>query len=57
MYGTLHIVPKATDLQDKLTVEAIEPMVMPPEQFTAFITTDIARRTKLAKERKIKVDT
>ena len=28
--GTLHIVPRATDLQDKLTVEAIESMVMPP---------------------------
>jgi len=47
---------KAPDLREKLSVEAIEPIVMSPEQFAAFIKTDIARWTKLAKERKIELD-
>jgi tripartite-type tricarboxylate transporter receptor subunit TctC len=54
---TLAIVLNAPDLRDKLAVEAIEPVVMSPEQFSAFIKTDIARWTKLAKERKIELDT
>ena len=53
---TLAIVLKAPDMRDKLAVEAIEPLVMSPEQFSAFIKTDIARWTKLAKERKIELD-
>ena len=47
---------RAPDLREKLAVEAIEPLVMSPEQFAAFIQTDIARWTKLAKERKIELD-
>ena len=47
---------RAPDLRDKLAVEAIEPMVMQPEQFSAFIKADIARWTKLAKDRKIELD-
>src|SRR5438128_1176306 len=53
---SLAVVLKAPDLREKLAVEAIEPMVMSPEQFAAFIKTDIARWTKLAKDRKIELD-
>ena len=52
---SLATVLKAPDLREKLAVEAIEPLVMSPEQFAAFIQTDIARWTKLAKERKIEL--
>ena len=53
---SLATVLRAPDLRDKLAVEAIEPLVMSPEQFAAFIKADIARWTKLAKERKIELD-
>ncbi|MDB5890399.1 MAG: hypothetical protein JWP47_1230 [Polaromonas sp.] len=53
---TLATVLKAPDLREKLSVEAIEPLVMSPEQFAAFIKTDIERWTKLAKDRKIELD-
>ena len=44
------------DLRDKLSVEAVEPMPMTPEQFGQFIRDDIARWTALAKARKIQLD-
>ena len=53
---TLAVILKAPDLREKLSVEAIEPIVMSPEQFAAFIKTDIERWTKLARERKIELD-
>ena len=53
---TLATVLRAPDLRDKLAVEAIEPIVMSPDEFSAFIKTDIARWIKLAKERKIELD-
>ena len=53
---TLALVLKAPDLREKLSVEAIEPQVMLPEQFAAFIKTDIARWTKLARDRKIELE-
>jgi tripartite-type tricarboxylate transporter receptor subunit TctC len=53
---TLGTVLKAPDLREKLSVEAIEPMVMTPEQFGDFIKADIARWTQLARERKIELD-
>ena len=53
---SLATVLMAPDLREKLSVEAIEPIVMSPEQFAAFIKTDIARWTRLAKERKIELD-
>ncbi len=53
---TLAAVLAAPDLRDKLGGEAIEPMPMSPEQFGAFIKTDIARWTQLARERKIALD-
>ena len=53
---SLAVVLRAPDLRDKLSVEAIEPMVMQPEQFAAFIKTDIARWTQLAKDRNIALE-
>lgn len=53
---SLATVLKAPDLREKLAVEAIEPLVMSPEQFAAFIKADIVRWTKLAKDRKIELD-
>jgi tripartite-type tricarboxylate transporter receptor subunit TctC len=43
-------------LQQRLVAEAIEPMPMTPEQFGAFIQAELARYTKLAKERNIRLD-
>jgi len=53
---SLSTVLNAADLREKLSVEAIEPQVMSPEQFSAFIKTDIARWTRVAKERNIHLD-
>ena len=53
---SLATVLKAPDMREKLSIEAIEPIVMSPEQFTDFVKNDIARWTKLAKERKIELD-
>jgi tripartite-type tricarboxylate transporter receptor subunit TctC len=53
---SLALVLRAPDLRDKLSVEAIEPMVMQPEQFAAFIKADIARWTQLAKDRNIALE-
>ena len=53
---SLATVLRAPDLREKLSVEAIEPIVMSPEEFAAFIKSDIARWTRLAKERKIELD-
>ena len=53
---TLATVLKAPDLSEKLAVEAIEPIVMTPQQFGTFIQRDIARWTALAKARNIHLD-
>jgi tripartite-type tricarboxylate transporter receptor subunit TctC len=53
---SLNSVLKAPDLREKLSVEAVEPMPMSPEQFGAYIKADIARWTKLARERNIELD-
>ena len=53
---TLATVLKAPDLREKLSVEAIEPIVMTPEQFGEFVKRDIARWTALAKARNIQLD-
>jgi tripartite-type tricarboxylate transporter receptor subunit TctC len=44
------------DLSEKLAAEAVEPQAMTPQAFTQFIREDIARWTKLARERKIDLD-
>ncbi len=53
---TLATVLRAPDMREKLSVEAIEPQVMTPEQFGNFIKADIARWTELARARGIQLD-
>ena len=53
---TLATVLQSPELREKLSVEAIEPMVMSPEKFAAFIKTDIDRWTKIAKDRNIQLE-
>ena len=53
---TLNSVLTAPDLREKLSVEAVEPMTMSPEQFGQYIRTDIVRWTQLAKARNIELD-
>ncbi len=53
---TLAVVLRAPDMREKLSVEAIEPQVMTPEQFGSFIKADIARWTELARARGIQLD-
>jgi tripartite-type tricarboxylate transporter receptor subunit TctC len=43
-------------LADKLAAEAVQPQPMAPEAFGAYIREDIARWTKLARERQIELD-
>ncbi|HEX2543090.1 MAG TPA: tripartite tricarboxylate transporter substrate binding protein [Caldimonas sp.] len=44
------------DLRERLSVEAVEPMPMTPEQFGQFMRADIERWTALAKARNIRFD-
>lgn len=53
---TLNQVLAAPDLRDKLAAEAVEPWPMSPEQFGRFMRDDIARWTRVARERKIQLD-
>jgi tripartite-type tricarboxylate transporter receptor subunit TctC len=46
----------APDLRDRLAGEAVEPWPMAPEAFGEFIRADIARWTRLARDRKIELD-
>jgi tripartite-type tricarboxylate transporter receptor subunit TctC len=53
---TLNTVLTGPDLRDKLAAEAVEPSPMSSEAFAAFIRADIARWTKIARDRKIDLD-
>ena len=53
---TLNAVLAGPDLRDKLSAEAVEPTPMSPDAFAQFIREDIARWTRLARERKIDLD-
>jgi len=53
---TLATVLTAPDLREKLALEAVEPIVMTPEQFSEFIRADIARWTQVARARNIQLD-
>ena len=53
---SLNQVLRQPDLREKISGEAVEPMPMSPEQFGLFVVTDIARWTKLAKEKNIRLD-
>jgi tripartite-type tricarboxylate transporter receptor subunit TctC len=47
---------QAPDMREKLAIEAIDPQVMTAEAFGAFIKADVARWTKLAKEKNIELE-
>ena len=47
---------RAPDMREKLSIEAVEPIIMSAQQFGEFIVTDIARWTKLARERNIQLE-
>lgn len=47
---------RAPDMREKLSIEAVEPIIMSPQQFGEFIVTDIARWTKLARDRNIQLE-
>ncbi len=53
---TLNQALAAPDLRDKMAAEAVEPMPMSPEAFGNFIRADIARWTRIARERRIDLD-
>jgi tripartite-type tricarboxylate transporter receptor subunit TctC len=53
---TLNTVLTGADLRDRLAAEAVEPQPMVPEAFAQFIREDIARWTRLARERNIDLD-
>ncbi len=53
---SLNSVLTASDLSEKLAVEAVEPSPMTPEAFAAFVRSDIERWTRLAKARNIQLD-
>jgi tripartite-type tricarboxylate transporter receptor subunit TctC len=53
---TLATVLALPDLREKLSIEAIEPEPMSPDQFGEFMRADIARWTQIAKARNIQLD-
>ena len=53
---SLNSVLKVAEFREKLSVEAVEPMPMSPEQFAQFIKHDLERWTQLAKEQHIELD-
>jgi tripartite-type tricarboxylate transporter receptor subunit TctC len=53
---TLATVLAQPELREKLSIEAIEPQPMSPDQFGEFMRADIARWTQIAKARNIQLD-
>ena len=53
---TLNTVLQAPDMREKLAAEALEPTPMSPGVFLEFMKADIARWTRVARERKIDLD-
>ena len=47
---------QSPELKERLSSEALQPMPMSSEQFTKFVKDDIARWSKVAKERNIQLD-
>lgn len=47
---------ESPELRERLSGEALEPMPMSPEQFAQYIRDDIARWSKLARERNIQIN-
>lgn len=53
---TLNASLQGGDLRDKLAAEAVEPWPMGPEAFGNFVREDLARWTRVARDRKIDLD-
>ena len=53
---TLAVVLRAPELRERLSVEAVEPMIKTRQEFGEFIRADIARWTQVAKARDIHLD-
>jgi tripartite-type tricarboxylate transporter receptor subunit TctC len=53
---SLNAVLTGSDLKDRLSSEAVEPQPMTPDAFSRFIREDLARWTRIARERKIDLD-
>jgi len=53
---TLISVLAAPDLRERLSAEAVEPMPMAPDGFAQYIRDDIARWTRIARDRKIELE-
>jgi tripartite-type tricarboxylate transporter receptor subunit TctC len=53
--GEINRMLEGTDLRERLSGEALEPMPMTPEQFGRYIRDDVARWSRLAKERNIQI--
>jgi predicted outer membrane repeat protein len=53
---TLNQVLRQPDMREKLSVEAVEPTPMSPDEFMRYVANDINRWTKLAKEKNISLD-
>jgi tripartite-type tricarboxylate transporter receptor subunit TctC len=54
--ASLESVLKAPDLSERLAAEAVEPMPMTAEKFGEYIRSELARWTKLARDRNIQLD-
>ena len=54
--ASLESVLKAPDLNERLAAEAVEPMPMTAEKFGEYIRSEVARWTKLARDRNIQLD-
>ncbi len=53
---SLNQVIRMPDMREKMSIEAVEPIPMTPEQFGQFIVTDIERWSALARSRNIQLD-
>jgi tripartite-type tricarboxylate transporter receptor subunit TctC len=54
--STLETVLKSPDLSERLAAEAVDPMPMSPDQFGDYVRNEVARWTKLARDRNIQLD-
>ncbi|HZA96745.1 MAG TPA: tripartite tricarboxylate transporter substrate binding protein [Burkholderiaceae bacterium] len=54
--ASLESVLKAPDLSERLAAEAVEPMPMTAEKFGEYVRSEVARWTKLARDRNIQLD-
>jgi tripartite-type tricarboxylate transporter receptor subunit TctC len=53
--GEIAVMLQNAELREQLSREALEPMQMTPDEFSHFMRNDIARWSKLVKERNIEI--